>query len=130
MPCADGRWLPSSDSYPGRARFDTGVRDMADTTEIVTEDLRALFDIGVGSMNFTSGCLDTDEVEVLRRVAAALGVDPMAGTPSEFATQYPHDFKPHHYLQDEREFFRKQGRDKCGWCCRPEAEHPDNLRRR
>lgn len=94
---------------------------MADITEIATEDLRALFDVAVGSMNFTSGFLDTEEVEVLQRAAVAIGVDPMVATPKEFATQYPHDFAP--YRIDERV---------CAWegCRQPARNHPDRLRKR
>jgi hypothetical protein len=63
---------------------------MTDTTTIPTDRLRALFDIAAGSMNFTSGFLDTAEVETLRAVALTLGVDPAAATPNEFVSQYPH----------------------------------------
>lgn len=62
-------------------------------TQVPTEDLKALFDIAVGSLNFGSGFLDSDEVEVLRRIAVLIGVDPMVGTPKEFAKQYPHTYQ-------------------------------------
>lgn len=61
-------------------------------TQVPTEDLRALFDVAVGSLNFTSGFLDTEEVETLRRIAVLIGADPMEGTPNNFASQYPHPF--------------------------------------
>ncbi len=64
------------------------------TVTVPTEDLRALFDIATSSLNFGSGFLDTDEVEVLRRTAVAIGVDPMAGTPREFALRTAHAFVP------------------------------------
>lgn len=61
--------------------------------QVPTEDLKALFDIAVGSMDYGSGFLDTEEVEVLRRVAVAIGVDPMEATPDGmFAGQYPHAY--------------------------------------
>ena len=52
-----------------------------------------LFDALVHSMDFGSGFLDTQEVEALRGMAAALGVDPREATPLEFIAQYPHAFK-------------------------------------
>lgn len=100
---------------------------MADVTDIPTEDLRALFDIAVGSLNFTSGFLDSEETEVLRRVAVAIGVDPMVGTPSEFATQYPHAFRAR---EDVAPVLIRLQRNPCHWCNQPEARHPDQLQRR
>lgn len=64
------------------------------TLAVPAEDLAALFDIAVGSLNFGSGFLDSDEVEVLRRVAVAIGMDPMAGTPKEFARRIAHAHVP------------------------------------
>jgi hypothetical protein len=84
---------------------------MNELTEISTEDLRALFDVAVGSMNFASGFLDTDEVNMLRRVAGLIGVDPMEATPHEFRQQYPHAFK------ESRSLFASE-RLMCGWCNR------------
>lgn len=81
---------------------------------LATEDLRALFDIATGSLNFGSGFLDSDEVEVLRRVAVVIGVDPMAGTPPEFAVRTPHP-----YTADSGRPF-----DWCRWCRRDRDEHP------
>lgn len=89
---------------------------MSEPTPIPTEDLRALFDVAVGSMNFASGFLDTDEVNMLRRVAEALSVDPMEATPHEFRTQYPHAFR------ESRSLFASE-RLLCCWCNR-ESFHP------
>lgn len=86
------------------------------TTEIETEDLRALFDVAVGSLNFTSGFLDTDEVNMLRRIAVTLGVDPMTATPTQFGRQYPHPF-----VGDS------SGLDYCDRCTMREVRHPDDL---
>jgi hypothetical protein len=83
---------------------------MTDTT-LPTEDLKALFDIATNSLNFGSGFLDKDEIDLLRRVAEVLGVDPMQGTPSNDAKHYPHAFKPH----DRAVFI-------CGWDCGLPAE--------
>lgn len=67
---------------------------MPRTVTLAFEDLQMLFDIAVGSMDFGSGFLDDEEVTVLRRVAKdKLGVDPMVGTPRNYASRYPHPFK-------------------------------------
>ncbi|MFD6636726.1 hypothetical protein ACFWDN_12985 [Micromonospora chalcea] len=61
---------------------------------VPTVDLQYLFDMVVQSMDFGSGFMETDDVEVLRRFAVLLGVDPMKATPSEFRSQYPHRYDP------------------------------------
>lgn len=58
------------------------------------ETLRHLFDLAVDTPLVCSGSFDTDDVNVLRRVAALIGVDPEKITPDEFVTQYPHTFRP------------------------------------
>ena len=68
---------------------------LPETITIETERLQALFDMAVSSMDFSSGFLDTDEVNHLRAVAVILGVDPGEATPIEFISQYPHPFKVH-----------------------------------
>jgi hypothetical protein len=57
------------------------------------DDLKAVLDIATESMDFGSGFLDHDEVATLRRIAEAVGVDPMEATPSEWRRQYAHDFR-------------------------------------
>ncbi|SCF42419.1 hypothetical protein GA0070618_6657 [Micromonospora echinospora] len=66
---------------------------MADETVVKTEHLRILFDALCHSLDFGSGFLDTEEVNALRAIAGYLGVNPMVATPSEFVTQYTHDFE-------------------------------------
>lgn len=56
--------------------------------EIDREALQAVFDVAVGSMDFSSGFLDHEEVLALRRVAVALGVDPMFATPNNFECEF------------------------------------------
>jgi hypothetical protein len=56
------------------------------------EDAQRLFDALANSMDFGSGFLESDDVEALRALAVAIGVDPQKGTPDEFAAQYPHAF--------------------------------------
>lgn len=65
---------------------------MSDTT-INLEDLKALFDLAVQSPDFTSGVLCDGDVELLRRIAVVIGVDPWEGTPGSHASRYPHEFK-------------------------------------
>jgi hypothetical protein len=77
---------------------------------IELEDLKALFDVAVNSMDFGSGFLDTDEVNMLRRVAVVIGVDPMAGTPPEFSKRIPHNFTPY---EEPRNEWRETA---CRWC--------------
>lgn len=89
--------------------------------QVPTEDLKALFDIAVGSLNFSSGFLDSEEVEVLRRTAVLIGVDPMVGTPKEFALRMPHPFAS----EDPGTLERYPNlRDCCRYCDRREREAP------
>lgn len=62
--------------------------DEDDTVTIRRGDLRALLDVATGSMDFGSGFLDNEQVEVLRKVADMLGVEPTLVTPSNFVCQY------------------------------------------
>jgi len=59
------------------------------------DDLREMFDIICCSMDFGSGFLDTPQVDLLRRVAVELGIDPMEATPSNQAENYPHTYRPY-----------------------------------
>ena len=56
---------------------------MTETT-LPTEDLQVLVDALVGSLDWSSGYLDNEEVLALQRVARLLGVDPMGVTPHNF----------------------------------------------
>lgn len=60
--------------------------------EIEDEELKRLFDMVVHSLDFGSGFLETDDVNLLRKIAKQIGVDPWEGTPSDFKSQYNHDF--------------------------------------
>lgn len=59
---------------------------------ISKDDIREMFDIICCSMDFGSGFLDTPQVDLLRRVAVELGVDPMEATPFNQAANYPHAY--------------------------------------
>jgi hypothetical protein len=67
---------------------------VSETTPIATDDLRALFDIATSSVSFGSGYLETDEVELLRKIAVLIGVDPWEATPSSFRRHYSHAHRP------------------------------------
>lgn len=56
------------------------------------EKLKTLFDIAVGSMDFSSGFLDHAEVSILREFAEILGINPNVGTPTNFQASFAHDF--------------------------------------
>lgn len=88
---------------------------MPDEIQIATEDLRALFDLAVNSLNFGSGFWGRDDTEVARRVAALLGVDPLVATPRDAARHYPHPFKASGTAQYQL--------DCCEHCLRPQEEH-------
>ncbi len=62
---------------------------------VTLDDLRHLFDLAVDTPLVCSGSFDTDDVNVLRRIATTLGVDPNDPniTPDEFISQYPHPHK-------------------------------------
>lgn len=49
---------------------------------------RAVFDIAVHSMDFSSGFLSSEEVTQLRAYAEIIGVDPMEATPHEHKPKY------------------------------------------
>lgn len=90
--------------------------------ELVTlplDDLRATFDIAVGSMDFGSGFLDDAEVQTLRRVAVVIGVDPMEATPSMFASKYPHAFHPYTVKGGEKS-------ERCSRCSRSADDEVHN----
>jgi len=78
---------------------------------IRTEDLRALFDLAVNSMDFGSGFWDSEDVAVARKIAQSLGIDPMIGVPFGFRSNYRHKFKP-----NPPSF----NMDRCWWCSQTE----------
>ena len=65
---------------------------MTEQITIPKETGQILFDALVQSMDFGSGFLDSEEVEALRGLAVAIGVDPNTATPDEFAAGYPHPY--------------------------------------
>lgn len=83
------------------------------TTPIETDDLRALFDIALKTGDFVSGLLDREEIDLLRKLAVRLGVDPMEATPSKYAGSYPHAPKPRDWDPED-----------CEWDCRKPIDDP------
>lgn len=64
-----------------------------DVTLLFTDDLKRLFDLATDSPLVCSGSFENDDVDLLRRLAVLIGVDPDGITPDEFITNYPHAFK-------------------------------------
>src|SRR4051812_43093780 len=64
------------------------VYDDDETIEVRRGDIQALLDLATGSMDFGSGFWDEEQVEIVRKIAAVLGVDPMLVTPSNFTCKY------------------------------------------
>lgn len=92
---------------------------------LAPEDAKALFDIAVGSMDFGSGFLDNEEVDILRAFAVKLGLDPMEATPSNFRKTYPHAFRaeepgPYWVLESVA---RHAANPRCYWCLVPRSIH-------
>lgn len=67
--------------------------------EIEKEDLQAVFDIAVNSMDFGSGFLSHEEVAILRKVAIMLDVDPKLATPENFRSSFSHPYIPVEYYR-------------------------------
>lgn len=78
--------------------------ELPDDAEIFVrvKDLRSLFDMVCTSMDFGSGFLDTDDVEITRRVAVLLEVDPIEATPSNHRQSYKHTFAEYESRYTER----------------------------
>jgi hypothetical protein len=75
------------------------------------KDLRDLFDMICCSMDFGSGFFDTEQVNLIRRIAVILAVDPMEATPSSQAKEYPHRFKAAAAISELR-----RGNPWCKYC--------------
>ncbi len=62
--------------------------------QIEREQLQAIFDLAVGSMDFGSGFWETKDALAARKVAELLGLDPMEGTPYAMSKHFGHPFNP------------------------------------
>lgn len=67
---------------------------MIDIIEVDRTTLQIVFDAAVGSLDFSSGFLDDEEVAGLRAIAVLLGVDPMVATPLNFKCKYDGKHEP------------------------------------
>lgn len=59
-------------------------------------DLQALLDLATSSEDFESGFWDDEQVEMARKIAGLLGVDPILATPTNFKFQYVCQVKQEH----------------------------------
>lgn len=91
------------------------------------EEVKHLFDLVVGSLNFGSGFLDSDDVILLRRVAILIGVDPAVATPETFHGQYPHEFAEHPNIDKITDpNVLAHARVRCATCGIPKHRHQQN----
>ena len=92
---------------------------------LATEDAKALFDIAVGSMDFGSGFLDNEEVDILRAFAVKIGLDPMEATPSNFRKSYAHPFRAREpgLSWSAESIARNAANPRCYWCDVPQSVH-------
>lgn len=66
--------------------------DFSEKIEVPKLAVQIVFNALCLSMNFGSGFLDTEDVQGLREIATALGVDPNDATPGDFRKDFPHPF--------------------------------------
>lgn len=71
------------------------VYEEDDEVAVRRGDLRAVLDIASSSLDFGSGFLDNEQVEVLRKLAVVIGIDPVMVTPRNFIEQYVCQVKGH-----------------------------------
>lgn len=60
--------------------------------KIPREQVKALFDLAISSMDFGSGFWDQEDVDAARAVAISLGLDPLVATPGSQMWCYNHEF--------------------------------------
>jgi len=58
---------------------------------ITPDELKHLFDMAVGTMDFGSGFYNHEDVVFLRHVATLIGVDVKEATPDNFRASFAHD---------------------------------------
>lgn len=87
--------------------------DMTGMVLMPRGNVQELLDIIVGSLDYGSGFLDQEQIEILRAVAEMLGLDPMSATPSEYRKSYPHTYEAYFntYINKEATV--------CKWCAHP-----------
>lgn len=75
------------------------VYDDDESLTIRRGDLQALLDVATGSMDFGSGFLDNEQVEVMRAIAVLLGIDTARVTQQNFICQY--EFAGQHQVSSD-----------------------------
>jgi hypothetical protein len=70
------------------------VKALGPILPIEVGDLRHLFDLAVDSPTVCSGSFENDDVDLLRKIAVLINVDPEGITPEDFITNYPHTYRP------------------------------------
>ncbi len=86
-------------SEPFSVHDQEGFERVYDDDEEITirrGDLQALLDLATGSMDFGSGFWDNEQVEIARKIAGVLSIDPVIVTPSNFTYQYVCKVKGQH----------------------------------
>lgn len=103
------------------------MSDQPQLTEIhliAAVDLKHLFDLATDSLLVCSGNFDTDDVNLLRRIADAIGVEPESITPDEFLSQYPHRFRRRIVPPATVQMIRTYATRRLpGWDGNPDTEH-------
>lgn len=64
------------------------IKDDDSRIEVPRQTLQILLDTAINSMDFGSGFLCDEEVQVLRAVAALLDVDPIVATPDNYKCRF------------------------------------------
>lgn len=64
------------------------VYDDDELIEVRRGDIQALLDLATSSLDFGSGFWDEEQVEIARKMAGILGIDPFVVTPSNMACKY------------------------------------------
>lgn len=92
---------------------DSVTNDSREFAAVRVSLLRAVFDVAVSSMDFSSGFLDDEEVAALRELAAELGVDPATATPHNFMCRYRGSHNPG---TGTIRFFTDSHEEERAWC--------------
>lgn len=93
------------------------VYDEDEMIEVRRGDLRAVLDVATGSLDFGSGFLNEEEVEVLRRLAELLGIDQLLVTPANFTFKYGCQMRGQHDWKFQKNAAWDNNQLVAGWFC-------------